>query len=99
MAANKSKTTRLNKKGLEKLPQDKPVVYKILDTQGENIYTGVAKRGNVQERLEDHMPGHRDAVPGAAKVQIQQKNSIDDAEKAEKNIISRAKPKYNQQGK
>ena len=99
MSDNKSKTVRLTKEKIENLPQDKPVVYKILNKQGENIYTGIAKRGNVPDRLDDHLPGHRDAVPGAAKVRIQQKNSIDEAEKAEANIISRTKPKYNQQGK
>lgn len=64
------KTVKLNLNGIQSLPDDKPVVYKVLSRRGDNIYTGVAKKGNVQDRLEDHMPGHRDAVPGAAKVQI-----------------------------
>ena len=92
------KTVKLNNDSIERLAENKPVVYKILDKKGENIYTGVAKKGNVQDRLKDHFPGHRDAVPGAAKVQVEQFPSIRDAERKETNIISRTKPKYNQQG-
>lgn len=92
------KTVRMNSQGINRLPADKPVVYKIRNSGGENIYTGVAKRGNVQDRLRDHLPGKPDAVPGAFKVQIEQMPSIKEAEGKEANIISRTKPKYNQQG-
>ena len=93
------RTAKMNTEGIESLPQDKPVVYKILNRQGKNIYTGVAKRGNVRGRLRDHFPGSQDAIPGAAKVQIEQMPRIDDAKRKEANIISRTKPKYNQLGK
>ncbi len=93
------KTVKLSLSGIQSLPNDKPVVYKVLSRSRDNIYTGVAKKGNVQHRLEDHLPGHRDAVPGAAKVQIDQQSSIRAAERKERNVISRSKPKYNQQGK
>ena len=89
------RTVKMNTEGIESLPQDKPVVYKILNSQGENIYTGVAKRGNARDRLRDHLPGSQDAIPGAAKVQTEQMPSIDDAKRKEANIISRTKPKYN----
>jgi len=93
------KTVRMRKESIERLPEDKPVVYKIKDSRGENIYTGVAKKGNVQSRLKDHLPGHRGAIPGAAKVQIDRQPSITAAESKEGHIISRSKPKYNQQGR
>jgi excinuclease UvrABC nuclease subunit len=93
------KTVKMNIESINKLPQDKPVVYKILNDQGENIYTGVAKRGNVQNRLRDHLPSGTDAISGASKVQIDQMPSIDVAKRKEANIISRTKPKYNKQGK
>lgn len=92
-------TVRMNTSGINRLPNDKPVVYKILDRKGENIYTGVAGKGNVRDRLEDHLPGHKDAVPGASKVQIDRQSSIREAEQKEARIISRSRPKYNQQGK
>lgn len=93
------KTVRMNTDKINDLPNDKPVVYKIKNREDENIYTGVAGKGNVHDRLEDHLPGHKDAIPGASKVQIDQQSSIREAEKKEANIISRSKPKYNQQGK
>jgi len=40
-------------------PLVKPVVYKIFDNIGENIYTGMAGRGNVHDRIKDHLPGKR----------------------------------------
>jgi len=93
------KTVKMNKESIADLPQNKPVVYKILNSQDENIYTGKARRGNVLSRLSDHLPGNADAIPGAAKVQIEQMPSIEDAARKETNIISRTKPKYNQRGK
>jgi len=99
MADEKSKTVNFNEEGLEKLPNDKPAVYKILNTQGENIYTGSAKRARIQERLQEHLSGGPDPIRGGVKVQIQQKSSIAEAEKTEKNIISRTKPKFNKLGK
>lgn len=92
------KTVPFNEKGIEKLPNDKPVVYRILTEGGRNNYTGVAKRGRVQERLQEHLPGGKDPIPGA-KVQIEQMPSIRDAEAKEARVISRSKPPHNEQGR
>ena len=69
------KTVEFNKSGISKLPDDKPVLYKVLTDGGKNNYTGIAQRGRFQERLTEHLPGGKDAVPGA-KVQIEQTSSI-----------------------
>ena len=45
------KTVKFNKAGTSKLPQDKPVVYRIKTDAGKTNYVGVAQRGRVQERL------------------------------------------------
>ena len=92
------KTVKFNETGIEKLPDDKPVVYRILTPGGRNNYTGVAKRGRVQDRLEEHLPGGKDPIPGA-KVQIEQMPTIGEAEAKEARIISRTKPPHNEQGK
>ncbi len=92
------KTVRFNKGGLEKLPEDKPVVYKIVTTGGANNYIGVAKRGRIQDRLSEHLPGGPDAIPGA-KVVIEQMDNVADARQKEANMIKRAQPKYNKRGK
>ena len=50
-----NKNVNFNKTGIEKLPNDKPVVYKIKTQSGSNNYTGIAQRGRVQERLGEHL--------------------------------------------
>ena len=92
------KTVPFNQKGVEKLPDSKPVVYKILTQGGKNKYTGVAQRGRVQERLQEHLPGGKDFVPGT-KVSIEQVGNIKEAEAKESRIISRSKPPHNEKGK
>ena len=74
------KTTNFNKSGINKLPDNKPVVYKIKTESGNTNYVGIAKRGRVQERLQEHLPGGKDYIPGT-KVQIEQMTSIADARK------------------
>ena len=90
------KTVKFNKGGAAKLPINKPVVYKIKTESGKTNYVGIAKRGRTQERIEEHLEAG--IIPGV-KVQVEQVKSIADAQKMEKNIISKTKPKYNIQGK
>ena len=92
------KTVPFNQVGIDKLPSNKPVVYKIQTAGGKNNYTGVAQQGRVKERLQEHFPGVKDYIPGA-KVQIEQMSSINDAEAKESRILSRTKPPYNKKGK
>ena len=87
------KTVKFNKKGTDKLPNDKPVVYKIQTASAATNYVGIAKRGRVRERIKEHLGEY----PGV-KVQIEQVSTIAEAKQKEQNIISRTKPKYNRQG-
>lgn len=93
------KTADFKPEAIDNLAQDKPTVYKILNSQGENIYTGSAKKGEVADRIKDHLPGGSAPIPGAVSVTIEQHTSIGDAKSSESRIISRTKPKYNRQGK
>ena len=92
------KTVDFDKGGIDKLRNDKSVVYKILTRSGRNNYTGVAQRGRVQERLREHLHDGKDYIPGA-KVQIEQMESSDEARAKEERIIAKTKPPYNEQGK
>jgi excinuclease UvrABC nuclease subunit len=92
------KTVAFNQTGIEKLPENKPVVYRIETNGGRLNYVGVAKRGRVQERISEHLPGQKDQVRGA-KVQIEQMPTIQEAVKKEQRIISRTQPPYNSEGK
>ena len=92
------KTVPFNQSGISQLPNAKPVVYRILTPGGSNNYTGIAKRGRVQERIAEHLPGAKDPVPGA-KVVIEQTRSIAEARAIEQRVIVRSQPKYNEQGR
>ncbi len=89
-----TKKVDYNKKGIDNLPNDKPVLYRIETEAGTLNYVGIAQKGEVQNRIEDHL----DKIPGAV-VRIEQFHSIDDARAKEENVIERSKPKYNKQGK
>ncbi len=84
------KTVKFKEEGISQLPNDKPAVYKILTSNDNNNYTGVAQRGRVRERITEHLG----EIPGA-KVRIEQMKSIEDAKEKETRIISRSQPKYN----
>jgi hypothetical protein len=92
------KTVDFNKAGIGKLPNDKLVLYKIQSDGGKTNYAGIAKRGRVQERLDEYLPGAKDYVPGA-KVQVEQRKTIEQAKATESRVIARTKPKYNDQGR
>lgn len=97
MAGKKSGS--FDKEGIEGLAKNKPVVYEIENKRGDLLYTGVAKRGRVEERLKEHLPGGPDPIRGGAKVKIQQKHSITEAEKAEAKAIQKKQPPFNKKGK
>ena len=88
------KTVGFNKSGVSRLPQNKPVVYRIKTAAGQTNCIGIAKRGRAQERIQDHLSGGN--IPGV-KVEIEQKQSIQEARKTETCVIARTKPKYNKQ--
>ena len=73
---SKRKTAKFNTDGIGDLAQDKPVVYRLLNSKGENVYTGSSKKGQVAERIKDHLPGGADPIPGVKKVRIEQHSSI-----------------------
>ncbi|MBI4652185.1 hypothetical protein HY745_13115 [Candidatus Desantisbacteria bacterium] len=89
-----TKTVNFNSKGIGKLPNDKPVMYRIETDNGKLNYAGIAKRGRVQEHIAEHLS----EMPGA-KVKIEQFSSIDEARSKEERVIKINQPKYNEQGK
>jgi excinuclease UvrABC nuclease subunit len=89
-----SKTADYSNNGLSDLPNDKPVVYRILTSGGKVNYIGSAMRGRVPDRIGEHL----DVIPGA-KVQVRQFGSIQEARAAEARAIARSEPKYNKAGK
>ena len=51
-----SKSVDFTRDGINLLPEDKPVVYRIQDSHGKDLYVGVAKAGKVRERILEHLP-------------------------------------------
>ena len=88
------KSVPFNKSGIAKLPDDRPVIYEIKSAGGKSNYIGIAKKGRVQERLTEHLPGGTHHIPGA-KVKIEQQPTVQQAAKKEKGMIAREQPKYN----
>ena len=82
-----------NEKQIERVRDDKPVVYEGLTGAGTNLYTGTAQRGRVQERLKEHL--NDQDLPGATRFRIKPMPSITEARAEEKKIIRRERPKLN----
>ncbi len=89
-----TKKVKYNQQGIEKLPNDKPVLYRVQTNSGNTNYIGIAKKGRVRERIEEHLG----EIPGAT-VKIKQFSKINEAQQKEINVIKREQPKYNKQGK
>jgi len=89
-----TKKVKYNETGINQLPNDKPVLYRIESAGGNPNYVGIAKRGRVRERIAEHIG----EIPGAT-VRIEQLSSVEEARQKEARVIKRSKPKYNEQGK
>jgi hypothetical protein len=89
-----TKTVKYNQEGIDQLPNDQPVLYRIWAENGRMNYVGVAQKGWVRARISKHLG----QVPGV-KVQIEQFNYLKDAMKKEINVIRRAKARYRREGK
>lgn len=98
MAAKKFTHSRpFSKRQTENTPADKPAVYELLNRAGDIIYAGVAQRNRLPDRLAEHLPGEKDAIPGAAAFRYKQKGSIEQAKREEKRIINKEEPKHNEE--
>lgn len=84
-----TKTVKFNRQGIAKLPEDRPVLYRIIDESGRMNYVGVAQKGYARERIS----GHLEKISGV-KVQIEQFATLEDAMKKEVNVIRRATARY-----
>jgi len=89
------KEGNLNKTTVAELADDKAAVYKILNSKGDNVFTGAAARGKVQDQIAKHMRGGEEAIPGAKSVKLTQKQTVTEARKSAARIIKRDQPKYN----
>ena len=92
-------TQKFTKTNINKMPENKAIIYKIKNSKGENLYTGIAGRGRSQERLLEHKEIKKEKIPEGTKFQYVQVKNKDIAEKIEKQIIKKEQPEYNEQNK
>jgi len=85
-----TKKVNYNSVAIKSLPNNNSVLYRIKTKTGMDNYIGVASKGNVRNRIAEHLG----EIPGRVLI-IEQFHSIKDARKKEANLIKRNKPKYN----
>jgi TIR domain len=90
----RTRTVSYTQDGINSLPNNKPIIYKILTEGGKNNFTGSAKRGDIHKTLRRHLEYGKNYVPGS-RIYMERTNSIDEARKKANEIIKRTKPKYN----
>ena len=94
-----SRMQKFTKGNIAKVPQDKAIIYKIKNREGENLYTGIAGRGRSQERLVEHKDIKKEKIPEGTRFQYAQVKTKDHAHQIEKAIIKKEQPEHNEQHK
>jgi len=94
-----SRAQNFSRENIKKIPQGKAIVYKLKSAGGRNLYTGIAGRGRVQDRLFEHKELKREKIPGTTRFQFTQVKNKNRAEQIEKQIIKKEQPKFNEQNK
>ena len=94
-----NRTQKFTKENIAKVPKNKAIVYKIKNEKGENLYTGIAGRGRVQKRLEEHKQIDNEKIPTGTRFQFTQVKNKDKARVVEKQIIKKEQPEFNKQNK
>jgi len=94
-----NRTQKFIERNIEKVPENKAIVYKIKNPAGKNLYTGIAGRSRAQDRLWEHKELKRDKIPGGTRFQFTQVKNKERAEQIEKQIIRKEQPKFNEQNK
>lgn len=90
-------TQKFTKENIAKIPQNKAIVYKIKNKEGENLYTGIAGRGRSQDRLVEHKDIREEKIPDGTRFQYAQVKTKDRAHTIEKAIIKKEQPEFNEQ--
>jgi len=86
---------KFNKTNIKNVPEDKPIVYRLLNNSNDDLYLGIAKRNRTQDRLLEHINLKKEKISGATKIKIAQVPNLDNAKNVEKKLIKQLQPKFN----
>ncbi len=86
---------KFNKSSIKNIPENRPIVYRLLNNSNKELYAGIAKRNRTQDRLLEHLTIKKEKIDGATKVKIAQFSNLENAKKAEKKLIKQLKPTFN----
>ena len=86
-----SQTRTITNKNLEKVPGNKPGVYRIKNAGGNVLYVGKAKGGRLPDRIKEH----KGEVKGGTQFQYKTTKTSEAAERLERAEIRRQKPPVN----
>ena len=88
-----SNTQSITKKNIEKVPGNKPGVYRIKNVRGDILYIGKAKGG----RLNDRIYEHKGRFQSGTQFQYRTTSSKEEAEQLERQEINKHIPPRNKQ--
>lgn len=86
-----SNTKSMTKGNIDKVPGNKPGVYRLKNKQGDILYIGKAKGG----RLNDRIAEHREHFLGATQFQYRTTKTKESADRLERQEISKYIPPRN----
>lgn len=85
----------ITKANIEKVPADKPGVYRIKNSQNKTLYIGMAKGGRLDERIAEH----KGEFKGGTRFQYKLAPNKEVAKKMEREEIKNWKPIFNKKDK
>jgi len=90
---------KFNKNNIKSIPNDKPIIYRLQNNKKQKLYTGIAKKGRIPERLFEHINLKKERIPGATKIKIVQMPNVEKAKIIEKRLMKKFQPRFNIQNK
>lgn len=90
-----TKTQTITKANIEKVPGNKPGIYRIKNAQDKTLYIGMAKGGRLDERISEH----RGTFRGGTHFQYKLASNKIKAERIERKEIKNWKPVFNKKHK